>query len=344
MCATAEVRRLDPMATFDDQWAVTMFSFTRELMRGHLGATELLVHLRKSGVARSFEIDGFQHFATLPEVDRREATAFRTAVDEHDITLTQFGVYDDLFIDPRSAADTGSRVAYIARQIESASRLGFTSVKIAWGLEIEILEALRPHLDRLGMSLNQEAQGSIRATSPDLARRVELALRFPDQFGFVFDLSACMYGLPVTYLEDLRRLGVAEEAVRLLEDEWPMGGDSIRGAVFDAAGAISPDAQLRLSMPFGRFGNSNVSEFRDFLAFVDVVHLKFWDLEDRAGIVNSPIRDLARELKRTGFAGPITSEWGGHEWLPAASADGESMTRAHREVFRSAIRGGHPSD
>lgn len=330
------------MSTLDEQWAVTLFSFTRELMRGEMSSTEFLVHLRESEIARSFEIDGFQHFATLPDVDRREESTFRTAVSEHDIQLTQLGVYDDLFIDPRSPADAGSRVAYIARQIESASRLGFTSVKIAWGLELEILDGLRPYLERLGMSLNQEAQGSIRATSPDLARRVELALHFPDQFGFVFDLSACMYGLPVTYLDDLRRLAVAEEAVRLLGEEWPMGGDSIRGAVLAAAGPISPDAQLRLSMPFGRFGNSNVSEFRDFLAFVDVVHLKFWDLEDEAGIVSSPIRDLARELERTDFAGPITSEWGGHEWLPAGAADGEGMTRAHREVFRSAIRADTP--
>ncbi|WP_374976529.1 hypothetical protein ACEYYH_01460 [Microbacterium trichothecenolyticum] len=326
------------MTTLDDQWAVTLFSFTRELMRGDVSATQLLVNLRESNVARSFEIDGFQHFATLPDVASWEAAAFRQAVDEHDIELTQFGVYDDLFIDPRSAADMRSRVEYIVRQIDSASRLGFTTVKITWGLELAILERLLPHLDRLGMRLNQEAQGPIRATSPDLARRVELALRFPDQFGFVFDLSACMYGLPVTYLEDLRRLGVAEEAVRLLEEGWPLGGDSIRSEAFAAAGPMSPDAKLRLSMPFSRFGNSNVREFRDFLALVDVVHLKFWDLEDEAGIITSPIRDLARELQRAGFAGPITSEWGGHEWLPAAETNGETMTLAHREVFRSAIR------
>lgn len=318
-------------------WAVTMFSFTRELMAGSVHPTELLVGARKAGLASAFEIDGFQHFGTLPDVDEDEATSFRAAVDEHGIRLTQLGVYDDLFVDPWHRADVTSRVAYLERQIASAARLGFRAAKVAWGVDAEVLDGLRPCLDRLGLTLNQEAQGSLRADSPEVDQRVESALRFPDNFGFVFDLSACMYGLPITYVEDLRRLGVPERAVRLLADEWPSQGGAIRDRVFDAAGSVSPEAELRLSMPFGRFGNSQVAEFRDFLRLVDVVHLKYWDLDDQDGIISSPLRDLAGELAQIGFRGPLTSEWGGHEWLSPDDADATTMTRGHRSLFRAAI-------
>ncbi|MGN6220897.1 MAG: hypothetical protein ACTHNQ_15465 [Microbacterium sp.] len=321
----------------EDQWAVTMFSFTRELMARNVRPTDLLVRARKADLGSAFEIDGFQHFATLPDVDECETAAFRRAVDENGVRLTQLGIYDDLFVNPKRRADVTARVAYLERQIASAAHLGFRTAKIAWGVDLDVLDGLRPCLDRFGVTLTQEAQGSIRADSADLARRVAMALRFPDNFGFVFDLSACMYGLPITYLEDLRRRGVPAAAVRLLADEWPSSGQAIRDRVFDAAGAVSPEARLRLSMPFGRFGNSLVAEFRDFLRLVDIVHLKFWDLEDQDGIVSFPMRDLAGELTRIGFQGPITSEWGGHEWLSMEDADATTMTRSHRKLFRRSL-------
>ena len=66
------------------------------------------------------------------------------------------------------------------------------------------------------------------------------------------------------------------------------------------------------------------------------MHLKFWDLDDAEGRVSRPIGDIGAALRRTGFAGTLTSEWGGHEWL---DADAATMTRAHLALSRRALTG-----
>jgi sugar phosphate isomerase/epimerase len=331
---------MESMWPIDDQWAVAMFSFTTEIVRGELTPQDLLLGARAARLAELFEIDGFQHFATFPDVSEDEADLFRADVDRLGIRLTALGIYDDFYIDPRRRAGVAGRISYLEQQIESAGRLGFPAVKIMWGVDLEVLDGLRPCLDRVGISLHQEAQGALCVDAPDVERRVEFAGRHPDLFGFVFDLSACMYGAPVTYLEELRRLGVPGEVVRLIAEEWPADRD---GAVRDRVLALtdrvglSPTARLRLMMPFGRFGNSRVSEFRDFLRLASVIHLKFWDLCDDDSIVSAPIGELCRELGRIGFAGPLTSEWGGHEWLDGPGFDAITMTCGHRSLVEAAV-------
>ncbi|TDO47134.1 hypothetical protein EV643_10924 [Kribbella sp. VKM Ac-2527] len=328
------------MPSVDRQWAVTMFSFTTEIARGEHSPQELLRGASSAGLAGRFEIDGFQHFATFPTVADEEVERFRNEVEHLDLQLTQLGIYDDLYVDPRHRATVGERVSYLERQIESAARLGFPAVKVMWGVDLEVLDRLRPCLDRSGISLNQEAQGGLRADSHDVQSRVEFAQKYPGLFGFVFDLSACMYGVPVTYLEELHRLGIPGEAVRLIAEEWPSDrGSAVRDhvlAVTDGA-ELSADARLRLMMPFARFGNSRVGDWRDFLSVTDIVHLKFWDLYDPDGIVSTPLRELTYELARADFTGPITSEWGGHEWLDGPDFDAVTMTRGHRSLVEQVV-------
>lgn len=324
----------------NEQWAVTMFSFTSEIVKGARSPQQLLDAAREADLAEWFEIDGFQHFSTFPVVGDAEADRFREHVSQLGIRLTELGIYDDLYLDPRRMADLGQRVSYLELQIESAHRLGFPAVKIMWGVDLEVLEGIRPCLERLGLRLYQEAQGALRADSSDVDRRVDFVLRHPTVYGFVFDLSACMYGLPVTYLEELRRLGIAEEVVQIIEEAWPSErGHDLRDRVLAATERVdlSATARLRLMMPFGRFGNSHVSEWREFLPLANIIHLKFWDLVDDDGIISAPMRDLARELERSGFAGPVTSEWGGHEWLDGEGFDPVTMTRGHRSLYQAAV-------
>lgn len=323
-----------------EQWAMTMFSFTTQIVNGARSPQQLLADARRAGLAELFEIDGFQHFSTFPDVGVAEADEFRDDVRRLGIRLTELGIYDDLYLDPLRMADISQRVSYLERQIESAHRLGFPAVKIMWGVDLKVLDGVRPCLERLGIPLYQEAQGALRAESADVERRVDFAQRHPAAYGFVFDLSACMYGLPVTYVEELRRHGVPEGAVRIIEEAWPYEfGDDLRDRVLAATdpAALSATARLRLMMPFGRFGNSRVSEWREFLGLVDVVHLKFWDLVDDDGIISAPMRELAQELERSGFAGPITSEWGGHEWLDGEGFDPVTMTRGHQSLYQATI-------
>jgi hypothetical protein len=325
----------------DPQWAVTMFSYTTELVLGRRTPQQVLLDAADAGVASRFEMDGFQHFTSFPEVSDEEAEGFRDDIARRGIELTEIGLYDDrFFVDEPGSGSMDSRVDLLTRQIDSAGRLGFPAVKLMFGADLELLDRLRPALDRHGLALYQEAQGALRAGSPELDRQLAYASAYPDTFGFVFDLSACMYGAPVTYLEELRRLGVPQEAVDLIESDWPTDrNDAVKDRVLAITRdlLLDPAARMRLMMPFGRFGNSKVSEFHDLISIARIVHLKFWDLVDEGGIVSDPIRDLHRELAKIGYAGPITSEWGGHEWLEGPEYDPDLVTQQHRGLYLQAI-------
>lgn len=327
--------------TSDPQWSVTMFSYTGELVIGHRTPQQILLAASDAGVARRFEVDGFQHFHTFPDISEGEAASFRDDIAERGIDLTEIGLYDDRFFTGLSGSlSLEKRVDFLSRQIDSAAKLGFPAVKLMFGADLELLDGLRPSLDRRGLALHQEVQGALRADSAELDRQLAFAAANPATFGFVFDLSACMYGAPVTYLEELRRLGVPEGAVGIIEQEWPEDrSDDVMERVLDLARDVPLDttARMRLMMPFGRFGNSRIAEFRDLISIARIVHLKFWDLVDDSGIVSRPIRELHDELTAIGYTGPITSEWGGHEWLDGLEYHPDAVTQKHRELYLEAI-------
>jgi hypothetical protein len=83
-----------------------------------------------------------------------------------------------------------------------------------------------------------------------------------------------------------------------------------------------------------RFGRSDASELKGILPLVGAFHLKFWDLQDTDGRVSLPLKQLGRLLGEEGFAGTLTSEWGGHEWL---QDDPTVMTRRHLELAKDAL-------
>jgi hypothetical protein len=87
-----------------------------------------------------------------------------------------------------------------------------------------------------------------------------------------------------------------------------------------------------------RFGASQIADWLPAFPWVRGVHLKFWDVDDDAGRITGPIRELAASLERLGYVGDYTSEWGGHQWmsLPTGWYD---MTVAHRKLWETAVEG-----
>lgn len=321
-------------------WAVAMFSFTPDIVDGRRTPRQILLDAMRDGVADGVGLDGFQHFAGFPDVTHAEVEEFRDDVREHGLFLAELGLYDDVFVDPRRRASIDERASYLERQIRSAAALGFSTVKLGWGTEFELLDALGPCLESTGMRVVEEAQGPVRAGGDDYARRVDYASEHSDRFGFVFDLSAAMRAVPVTLLEELDVLGIPDEAIGLIAEEWSTDRDGavqIRVIELTASLDLSPDARMRLMTPFTRFGNSHVAEFRDLLAHVAGVHAKFWDLNDDDAALSSAMVELDEELDRSGYAGPISSEWGGHAWLSSTTHDPTTMVAAHRALYREAV-------
>lgn len=216
--------------------------------------------------------------------------------------------------------------------------MGFEGARIAFGLAPELLGPLAERAEQHGVSLLQEMQGGLRPESESFQRQVEAVEAVGSTaLGFVFDLSACMPELPVTYLDALLREGVPQEAVAHLNAAWrDSTPDSLKAELGEwlSDASVPPPGRARLSMPFGRFGNTSVSDWREFLPSIRGVHLKYWDLEDAYGRISRPMAKLTKELNKVGYCGALTSEWGGHEWLPD---DPIVMTQGHRRLYAQAV-------
>lgn len=317
-----------------------MFSFTTDIVDGSRTPQQILTDAVTAGVADGVGLDGFQHFSSFPDVTADEVAEFRSDVDRLGIFLTELGLYDDAYADPTRRATREQRTAYLERQIRSAARLGFPGVKLGWGTDFALLDALLPVLDEAGLVLLEEAQGPLRADGDDYERRIEYAARHPDRFGFVFDLSAAMRAVPPTLIAELRSLGIPDDVVRVIDEDWADARDgAVKAHVVDLTRHLDldADARMRLMTPFTRFGNAHVSEFRDLFGAVRGVHAKYWDLDDANAALTDAMRELSAELDRADYTGPITSEWGGHGWLKPTTHDSTLTARAHRALYRTAV-------
>ena len=179
-----------------------------------------------------------------------------------------------------------------------------------------LLRRLQPVLHELDLVLYEEIQGQQTPDAPGPASALETIARLDDtHVRVLLDISMLMPSLPPSYLDLLRRGGMARRSAARLESDWQ--DPALNGAVIDLlrSGGVPPHVHTAFMNLLVRFGRSRASDLRGVLPLIGAVHLKFWDLDDQDGRVSGPIRDIAAELADVGFAGTLCSEWGGHEWL-----------------------------
>ena len=119
-----------------------------------------------------------------------------------------------------------------------------------------------------------------------------------------------------------------------LENDWrdPATLDAVTALL--RSGKVPPRIHTLFMNLLIRFGRSDAADLQGILPLVGAFHLKFWDLDDDGGRVSQPLHDLGSLLRRNGFTGTLTSEWGGHEWL---QDDPTEMTRSHLALAGAAL-------
>lgn len=322
-------------------WAVTMFSFTTELITARRTPSQLFEDLLDSQVTDQIEIDAPQYFTSYPRINGTEAAELREIVERRGARLSILGIYNDAASRHTGHFSLDEAEDYVADQIRAAADMGFRATRIMFGIEAALLERIAPHAEKHGIPVLQEVQGSAKPDGQAFEAQLRNLDRIgSDKLGFVFDLSACMPELPVTFLESLRRDNVPTDVVKYLEEEWPTQPGTLVQARLESLTAklnITPATRARLAMPFGRFGHSQVSEWREHLDRFQAIHLKYWDVEDKGDRVSGPIGDLRREFGAIDYEGVITSEWGGHEWFRPEDPTAIEMSKRHRAVYDSAL-------
>ncbi|WP_222855147.1 hypothetical protein [Microbacterium ureisolvens] len=319
-------------------WTISAsaFNWTPEVIRAERPAADIAVGIAADGVASTIEVEAGQVWRSFPEPSDAEVDAFRERLAAAGGAVSIVGASLDDWASPTRRRTEEERLAFLVPQLRAAARAGARGVRVPFGQPgPELLRLAQPVLDELGVVLYEEIQGQQTLDVPAVAANLEQLVQLDDpRIRVLIDISMLMPALPPSYLEELRRGGVDEELVRRLETEWR--APETHRAVIETLreGRVPPAVHTLFMNLLVRFGRSDIAELEPLLPLTSGVHLKFWDLDDTDGRVSRPIGDIGAALRRTGFAGTLTSEWGGHEWL---DADPATTTRSHLDLARRAL-------
>ncbi|MDO9395017.1 MAG: DUF6379 domain-containing protein [Herbiconiux sp.] len=339
--ASAAVPSATTTSALPDGWmlAASGFNWTPQIIDAERTAHDITVGVVASGVASIVEIEAGQVWRGFPSPGDAEVDALRDGLEAVGGRVGIVGGSIDDWLSPSRRRTDAERLAFVRPQLEAAHRAGALGLRLPIGQAgPALLDELLPLLHELDLTLFEEVQGQQTPQSPaHRAACEELERRDDPRLRFVVDISLLMPSLPPSYLDRLAAGGVPADLVRRLRDEWR--DPATLDAVLDLlrSGGVPPAVHTLYMDLLIRFGRSGIDELRPILPFTSAVHLKFWDLDDTDGRVSQPIRDLAGALSTTGFAGTLTSEWGGHEWL---DDDPTTMTRAHLALARRALTEG----
>lgn len=321
-----------------DGWTISAsaFNWTPEVIRAERSAADIAIGVVEDHVAATIEVEAGQVWRSFPEPSDGDVDAFRERLAAAGGAVTIVGASLDDWAAPGRRRTEQERLDFLVPQLRAAARLGARGVRVPFGQAgPELLRRVQPVLHDLGVVLYEEIQGQQTLDGAAEAANLELLRALDDpRIRVLIDISMLMPSLPPSYLDELRRGGVDEELLRRLGTEWraPETHQAVLAALRE--GRVPPAVHTLFMNLLVRFGRSDIADLEPLLPLTAGVHLKFWDLDDTDGRVSQPIADIGAALRRTGFAGTLTSEWGGHEWL---DADPTETTRAHLALAKRAL-------
>jgi hypothetical protein len=318
----------------------TLFSFTNEWLAG-TSLARILERMAGDGLGPDLEVDGCTMFRGLPTPYAVEVEAFLAACEEHTLRPTVFGVYVDKARRRDRWLTVDESVRDLERQLHAAYDLGFDLVRGAVGIDLEVVERVVPTLTSLGLVLTFEVQGTMTPESPPVASLARwLAGHEGAPVGLTFDTSVAMPDLPPSFRRHLRDLGMSDGVEALLDGWWAGKGPAHeRFAGFRAAASehhAPPEVLDATVTAFVRMGNGRPEAWRPLLPSVRHVHAKFWDSDVSDEHVLAPHARCLAVLADAGYAGSVSSEWGGSEWH-GLEVDAFELVGRHLATLRQTV-------
>jgi sugar phosphate isomerase/epimerase len=307
--------------------ATTAFSFTNEWLARRYTLEQLLRRVAELDLGPGIELIGFQAWRRYPDLPAEDVIAFRRLVDELGLEPAALGAYVDLARRVDRPMTTPEAVDFLAPQIAIAADLGFPLLRLHAGIPLAVLEQLTPAAERAGVTLATEVQGG--QTPDDL-------LESPN-VGLVLDFSVAMTAVPATFVDTVRRLGMASAAIEGLVALWAQ--DASPAELFAAIGEIdAPAAALdEARAGFVRFGRQDPQAWAPLVPQVAYAHAKFWELDDAGDDPATRTAELIDVLRDGGYDGFLSSEWGGSAWRDADEVDAFELVRRHHELISSPV-------
>ncbi|PNH80249.1 restriction endonuclease subunit R [Arthrobacter sp. AFG20] len=316
-------------------FCASSFNWTPDIIAARQPAQDIVTGIANSTV-KTVELEPGLVWRSFPAPQDAEVDELRDALAAQGGAISIVGASLDDFTSPTGRRSLQQRLDFLVPQLHAAHRAGARGIRLPIGQAgAELLTLVQPILHELDLVLYEEIQGQQAPGSPAVEPALEaIATLGDDHVRVLVDISMLMPALPVTYLGELRQGGVSPDLLARLENDWrdPATLDAVTGLL--RSGNVPPRIHTLFMNLLIRFGRSHAADLQGILPLVGAFHLKFWDLDDDGGRVSQPLRDLGGLLRRNGFSGTLTSEWGGHEWL---QDDPTEMTRRHLALAEAAL-------
>ncbi|WP_238368204.1 sugar phosphate isomerase/epimerase family protein [Mesobacterium pallidum] len=299
---------------------VSLYSFTNEFFARSHDLKDLIAETGRLGLGPGLEAVGFQSFRSFPDVTDAEAGQFRDAVQAAGLTATCLGITADRFLRPGQAVSDEELVAFHARQMRSARRLGFSLVRFQHAATPAVIRALVPLAESLDMRMGLEVHAPLFLDHPVIEGYREMFEQVKSPLlGFIPDFGAAARAVPQVQIAHFREdLGapqaVLDCATELWHDDALTPPDRMAAfADWCADAGIDPQLVSDISLIFGIIGRGNPARWSEIMPQVLHLHAKFYDCDPETQ--EDPAIDTAANLApfiAAGWQGDLSCEWEGH--------------------------------
>ena len=207
------------------------------------------------------------------------------------------------------------------------------------GVPVPALERVASFAERIGVVLATEVQGGQTPDDPAVEAILECRerLRSPN-VALVLDFSVSMTAVPGTFVDAVRRAGMAADDLERIVSLWESGSSTgeVLAAIGEAPAAAAAKDEARAG--FFRFGRQAPDAWLPLVPYVAHAHAKFWELDEtgrESTVENAALVDV---LRGGGFEGVIASEWGGSAWVDVDDVDAFALVQRHHELLGRLIR------
>ncbi len=314
---------------FNDYWAVTMFSFTNEILDGRTTALGLIDQVLSRGITKRIEVDGPMHFRNFPNPPASEVADLKALLARHGAGISLIGGAADRAISATRLVDSATVVSSVKQQLALAADLGAFGLRLmVGGLTLAELQEVAPVAEALNVKILFELHGVM---SPDSKMARDCLQLVKDvnstHVRLMFDSSLFMNAMPQVLKTALGKVGVTN--VEEVANKWATSTlDEFRGWLMPQVENYPPKFKSMWPTLFSRMGHAKPREYSDYIEYIESVHLKYWDLHED----QKPTKDLLDYLYQNHYTGYLTSEWGGHEWESLQDTSAIEITAAHKNL------------
>ncbi len=306
----------------------TLYSYTRMFHQREMTMEELIREVARRGQGPGLEVIGFQSIRNFPNPGDEFIGKFKDLIAELGLIPTSLAVNADLGLRRDRLLTHDEMIAYMAAQINLASKLGFPVARVQISMTPDVMEALLPVAEKANVKLGLEVHSHHSPRHIEMQAHLERYEKLNSGYlGFVPDFGATTVGMPPSLLEKYRKTGVPEDMIKELLDLWqvhhaegaPKDGRTQGMRMGQVAGIAAKFGFGETAIDYainhcGLFGHADPSEWADIMHLVWHTHGKFFGMDANGDEPTTPLVDILKVYADSGYTGSISSEYEGFHW------------------------------